>query len=252
MASTSLESSTVSRRHMTGSTADAAVESGWHSLYRIAGAAALLMAVFLPIQVAVFIVSPPPTTVLGWFALFQQNRLLGLLDMDILLIVDQVLMGLVLLALYMLLRRASPSAMLVALAAGLVGIAGYFASCTVFNMLTLSDQYAAAATDAERAALVAVGQTMMSLWTGTTFDIGYVLEGVALLIVGVVMLRSGIFGKATAWVGVVLGVLSLLPPTAGTPGMIFALGSLIPLEIWDILVARRLLQFAGAAPDGAR
>ena len=60
------------------------------------------------------------------------------------------------------------------------------------------------------------------------------------------MLRSGIFGKLTAWVAIVLGVLSLLPPTAGMPGMIFALASLIPLEIWAILVARRLLQFASA------
>lgn len=243
MTTSPLEAPTIGRTRAQTPAVSAPADRAWAPLYRLAGFAALLMAVFIPIQTAVFIVSPPPTTVLGWFALFQQNRLLGLLDMDLLLIVDQVLMNLVLLALYILLRRASPSAMLVALAAGLLGIAAYFASCTAFNMLTLSDQYAAAATDAERTALMTVGQTMMSLWTGTAFDIGYVLEGTALLIVAVVMLRSGIFGKLTAWVAIVLGVLS---PTAGMLGMIFALASLIPLEIWDILVARRLLQFASA------
>jgi hypothetical protein len=252
VASSSLESPIVSRPYTTGSAAAWAAESGWHSLYRVAGAAALLMAVFIPVQIAVFVVSPPPSTVLGWFTLFQQNRLMGLLDMDLLLIVDQALMGLLLLALYVLLRRASPSAMLVALAAALVGIAAYFASATAFNMLTLSDQYAAAASDAERTALLAVGQTMMSIWTGTAFDVGYVLEGASMLIISVVMLRSGLFGRVTAWVGIVLGVLSLLPPTAGTLGMIFALGSLIPLEIWDILVARRLFQLAGSESNAAR
>jgi len=31
-------------------------------------------------------------------------------------------------------------------------------------------------------------------------------------------------------------------PTAGTIGLLFALGSLVPLEVWDILIARRLFQ----------
>jgi len=74
-------------------------DSGWKSLYRVGGAAALIMAVFIPIQFIIFVAWPPPSTVIGWFTLFQNNRLLGLLDMDLLLIVDQVLVALVLLAL---------------------------------------------------------------------------------------------------------------------------------------------------------
>jgi hypothetical protein len=48
-------------------------------------------------------------------------------------------------------------------------------------------------------------------------------------------------------VGVVLGVMSLLPPTAGNIGMIFALGSLIPLEIWDVMVAIKLWRMANGS-----
>jgi hypothetical protein len=217
-------------------------DSAWKDLYRVGGAAALLVAVFLPLQLIVFVTNPPPSTVIGWFTLFQNNRLLGLLDMDLLLVVDQALMGLVVLALYVALRRVSPSFMAIALAAGLVGIAAYFASSTVFNMLALSDQYAAATTDAQRSMFLAAGQAMLAIWTGTAFDVGYVLLGVALLIIGVVMLRSPLFSKVTAYVGIVLGVMSLLPPTAGTIGLVFSLGSLLPLEIWLILIARRLLQ----------
>jgi hypothetical protein len=219
-------------------------ESAWKPLYRVAGVAALIVVVFIPIQSIVFVVWPPPSTVIGWFTLFQNNGLLGLLDMDILLIIDQVLMGLVFLALYAALKRASPSFMAIALTSGLVGIAAYFASSTAFNMLSLSSQYTAATTDAQRAIFLAAGQATLAIWQGTAFDVGYVLEGAALLIIAVVMLRSTIFSKATAYVGILLGVMSLLPPTAGTIGLLFSLGSLVPLEIWLILIARRLFMLA--------
>jgi hypothetical protein len=91
---------------------------------------------------------------------------------------------------------------------------------------------------------LAAGQAMLENWQGTAFNVGYVLEGVAFLIIGVVMLRSTIFGKVTARVGILLGIMSLVPPTAGTIGLIFALGSLVPLEIWDFLIARKLFQIA--------
>jgi fumarate reductase subunit D len=133
-------------------------DSAWRSLYRVGGAGALLMAVFIPIQFIIFVAWPPPSAVIGWFTLFQNNRLLGLLDMDLLLIVDQVLMVLVLLALYIALRRASQSFMAIALTAGLVGIAAYFASTTAFEMLSLSDQYAEATTEAQRSMFLAAGR----------------------------------------------------------------------------------------------
>ena len=58
-------------------------DSGWKGLYRVGGTAALLMAVFIPIQFIIFVALPPPSTAIGWFTLFQNNRLLGLLDMDL-------------------------------------------------------------------------------------------------------------------------------------------------------------------------
>jgi hypothetical protein len=200
------------------------------------------MAAFIPIQIIIFVAWPPPSTVIGWFTLFRNNWLLGLLDMDLLLIADQVLVALVLLALYVAFRRVSQSWMAIALTFGLVGIAAYFASTAAFEMLSLSYQHAAATTDAERSMILAAGQVMLATYQGTSFDVGYVLEGIALLIIAVVMLQGRIFSKATAYVGILLGIMSLIPPTAGTIGLIFALGSLVPLEIWDILIARRLFQ----------
>jgi hypothetical protein len=227
--------------------------TNWKSLYKVAGVAALIMVVFIPIQSIIFFVWPPPSTVIGWFTLFQNNRLLGLLDMDLLLIIDQVLMGLVLLALYAALKRASPSFMTIALTSGLVGIATYFASSTAFNMLSLSSQYAAATTNAQRAMFLAAGQATLTMWTGTAFDVSYILGGVALLIISAVMLRSNIFSKVTAYVGLVLSVTMFVPPTVGTIGLVFSLISLVPLMIWLILIARRLFQLgSGVSKEEAK
>ena len=227
----------------------------WSVLYKLAGASALLMAIFIPIQIIVFVTNPPPATVSGWFTLFQENRLVAMLDMDLLLIVDQVLMAFIFLALYVALERTNPSLMLVVLAFAFLGMGGYFASSTIFNMMALSDLYTAASSETAKTILLAAGQTTLSIWQGTAFDVGYVLEGLALLLAAVVMFKSPLFGRAITYVGIVLGVLSLLPPTAGTIGMIFALGSLVPLEIWDILIARRFFQMAAgesAEPRAAR
>ena len=91
---------------------------------------------------------------------------------------------------------------------------------------------------------LAAGQATLTMWTGTAFDVSYVLGGVALLIISAVMLRSNIFSKGTAYVGLVLSVTMFVPPTVGTIGLVFSLGSLLPLEIWLILIARRLFMLA--------
>lgn len=118
----------------------------WRLLYGLAGVGALLSAVFIPIQVAVFIVWPPPLdgTAADWFELFRDNRLVGLLDLDLLLIADSVFLVPIFLALYVLLRRDAESLMAVATALGFLGIVFFVASNPAFEMLSLSQRYAEA------------------------------------------------------------------------------------------------------------
>ena len=59
-------------------------DSRWKGLYKVGGAAALIVAVLFPIEIIVFTVYPPPSTVIGYFTLFQSNRLIGLLDLYLL------------------------------------------------------------------------------------------------------------------------------------------------------------------------
>jgi hypothetical protein len=119
-------------------------------------------------------------------------------------------------------------------------------------MLYLSDQYAAATTDAQRAGFLAAGEALWANYSGTAFGLFFVLSGIADLIIAVVMLRGGRFGMFTAWVGIVLGVMLLVPPLPpfGTIPLVFSYVAIIPSLMWNLLVARGLLRIA-AGKDGA-
>ena len=214
----------------------------WKTLHRVGGVSALVVLVLIPIQMVVFFLWPPPNSVIGWFTLFQDNALVGLLDMDLLLIVDYLLLIGVFSAPRASHRRAKDSLLAIALILQLVATATYVASTVAFEMLTLSNQYATATTDVERSIFLAAGQAMLATWQGTAFDVSYVLSALAILTVSAVMLRSHhLFSKVTGYAGLSAGILAVVPPTAGTIGVVFSLVSLVPMVVWLALIARRLL-----------
>ncbi len=226
--------------------------SSWATLYRVAGTAAIVMAVLIPVQSFLFIAYPPPSTVVDYFALFQRSPFVGLLNLDLLLVLDNILMVLIYLGLYMALRRINPSLITIGLTLSLVGIAAYLASNTGFEMLSLSHRYAAATTEAQRASLLAAGQGMLAIYSGTGFAAYYVLNAVALLLFSWVMLRSSVFSKANAYLGLAAGFLMSIPSTAGLIGVLFAMLSLVPWFAWLMLFSRQIFRLAQADEFRAR
>ena len=220
----------------------------WKNLLKAGGVAALVMLAIMVAQIIIFVIWPPPTTVEGFFSLFQQSWPLGLLSLDLLYLINNALLILIYLALYMALGREAESALLVGLVLGLVGVAAYYASNPAFEMLSLSNQMAAASTDAQRLILQAAGQALLESYRGTAFNVYYVLNAAALLILAVVMLRSQFFTRATAILGIVAGILMVIPSTAGTIGLTFSLASLVPWAVFLVLIALRFLS-APETPD---
>lgn len=167
-------------------------------LYRLAGVAALISTLLIPVQIGVYIIWPPPFdgTTLDWFTLFQDSPLLGLLSLDLLLLVDWILLVPIYLALFVALRRTDMLLMVLGTALFATALASYLASNTAFEMLSLSDQYTAAMTDVERTALLAAGESMLATFEGTAFHVSYILGQTAGIIIGAVMLRSRRFGRA--------------------------------------------------------
>ncbi|MDA8203722.1 MAG: hypothetical protein M0Z49_13370 [Chloroflexi bacterium] len=230
-----------------------ASERSWRGLYLAAGAAALLSALAVPFQMALFIAWPPPAhgTAADWFAMFQANPVHGLLSLDLVMMAEQVLVIPVALALYRLLHRANESTMALALAAWLVGAGLFVASNTAFQMLTLSNGYAAAGTDAARAPFLAAGEVMLATYwgMGTPFVFGYVLSATAGVLVGLVMLQTRLFGRAAAWAalaGNVVG-LGIFLPGIGTG---VSLASVLVLWVWYVLIGVRLVRLGRSRTVG--
>jgi hypothetical protein len=213
----------------------------WKSLYTVGGVAALFAVLIIPIQLIVFSSTPEPNTAAGWFTLFQDNKLLGLLSFEMLFVVNAVFGVTTTLALYVALRRVNEPFMAVALALSLVGAVCIILARPAIDMLYLSDQYAAATTDAQRSMLLAAGEAVSAMRNGTAFHVSYNLANITLLIVPLVILQSHVFSRITAYAGILAGVIGfgLYVPTIGLYISIF---SVLFLAAWNILIGRRLLQ----------
>lgn len=219
----------------------ASASHGWSWIYRAGGAAALFGVAIIPVQLAVFIAWGQPDTARGWFELFQSNSLAGLLAFEGLFVVNAVVGLATTLALYVVLRRINESLMAIALALGVVEAGAFVVARPALEMLSLSEGYAAANTEAQRELFLAAGEAMLATFDGTAFHVGYNIFSVFFLLVSLVMLQGDTFGRATAYAGIAAAILNwgLYVPEMGV--LLSAL-SVIPLALWNILVARRLFR----------
>jgi hypothetical protein len=262
-----------SRQHMEPS-GEEAKETRWHGLLRVGGWAALIAAVLFRRNMGAelsllsglidAVPAVAPHTALDWFTLLQNNRLVGLIMLGLFDIINHTLVGLIFLGVYAALRRVNRSTMTVASSLAFVGAGVYFASNQAFSMLALSHQYAAATTEARRSMFLVAGEALLAIdnpgtiYQGTGIYMSLLLVLLAGLITSIVMLRSSVFGKATAYIGITANVIGLiycvaiiLAPLAFPP-MIYAIpaSAWAPFRvIWYILIAWRLFQLVRSAPD---
>lgn len=224
-----------------------ASDTAWRGVYAAGAVGALLTAALIPCQMILYIGWPPPAhgTAADWFAFFQGNPLHGLLSLDLVMMVEQVLVIPIVVALYSLLHRSSNSTMALALAGWLVGATLFIASNTAFQMLALSNGYAAATSDAARAPFLAAGEAMLATYwgQGTSFVFGYVLSSLAGIFVGAVMLRSHVFGRVAAYAAILGNLLGLALFVPGI-GVGLSLLSVVILWVWYLLVGVRLVRLA--------
>ena len=228
------------------------VDTAYKSLYKLGGAAALIVAALTLGEIVFFMFYPQPGTIIDWFNLFQTNALIGLLDFWGFEIPMYLMFILVFLALFVLLRKTNQSLMAIVMICVILGSAIFLATNNPFSMLTLSNQHAAVTTDVEKTALLAAGQMILANTNQRDvggFNIGLFLVSIAGLISSLVMVRSQIFRRSTAYIGILAFALSLADylRQALTQSMIISLlvillGALF-LLIWFVLVGMRLYQF---------
>jgi hypothetical protein len=194
--------------------------------------------IIIPLQFVVFSIVPLPATVLEWFELFQKNGLVAFFHADLFILIDNVCIAVIYLAFYHTLKDTNKGLLQIGVLLGWIGIAAYISSNPTFELLALSNAYAAAGSSEARLVLEAAGKAALVGWQGTAFDAYYVLNGIALLIVSLLMAKSTVYDKVTARWGLASAILMTIPSTAGIVGIIFSLLSLVPWYVFSIRFAR--------------
>jgi hypothetical protein len=247
------------------------VDPRWKGLFRVGGVAALVAAILFrrnfgaeiallrTIGILHLDYTTQPGTIMEWFTLLGSHKLMGLIMLNLFDLINYGLVGLIFLALCAALRRGRESVMAIAAALGCAAVVTYFASTQVFTMLSLSRQYAAATTDAQRSLLLSTGQAVLAISYGNAYEgeglyVSFLLVSMAGLMISAVMLRSRIFAKGTAVVGILANAFGLAYYLAlvAAPGIValpISISSVF-LLIWYILIGLRLLRL-GRVTEGA-
>jgi hypothetical protein len=232
-------------------------QSAWKALYVVGGVAALLTVLNGLAEIGITFLpgggmSGGPATAVDWFSLYRSSPFLGMRNLGLLNIIFTFLSIPLTYALYGAHRRTHRAFAGLSLIAALLGAAVFLAGNRAFPMLELSSRYAAAGTEAQRSALAAAGEAMLAVGhshTAGTF-LAFFFSTLGGLGFSLVMLRAGIFSKASAILGIAgFGLLLLFEFTSDfAPGfratfLFAAAGGPLSLA-WDLLVALGLFRLA--------
>jgi len=211
----------------------------WKDLYRIAAIASFLVGVFIIVAIVAFFIwpyKPGFTSVTGIFATIHTNQLQGILSLDFFMVIITHLTIPFYLGLFAAFQRVNASYNLLAFVLGLISCVLILTVRPIAEMLSLSNQYAAATTDAARSQYVAAGEALTALFNGTAWLLYMVLQGIANLIYSMLMIRSSIFSKFTGYFGFIITIVGLgfwLPVVGIYVNLVTSLVSFI----WYFLIA---------------
>ena len=173
------------------------------SLYKISAVTTIvMMLLFLFDIIAWIVVGPYPVDAKGWFTLLNDNRLAGLMLLSFATLLGMVLYYLTFLCLYNILRQVNKAYAVLAALFAFVGLTILLVTHIGYPMVHLSELYKTAATESQKIFLLAAGEAQIATAVTSINISGLLVEGAA-LIFSFLMLRSTIFGKITAYLGIV-------------------------------------------------
>ena len=226
------------------------LDSNCKGLYTAAAVAALVqLGCVLMTLIVVSFLGGEPSTPDEYFTALQEDRLAGILRLDLASMINVSLFSVTIFAVYAALRRDKIYAAL-ATALVFVGVALALSTHSAFSMIHLSDEYAAA-TAAQREQLTAAAQAVIATdWWHSTggFMAGLFLQG-GTAFISVLMLRGKRFSQWTAYAGLLSNgldfvhvLVGLVAPDVGN--FLLAVGGMFyvlwyPLLGWDFYRLRR-------------
>jgi hypothetical protein len=220
------------------------IDTRWKDLYKMAGIAAIVSEVVILLGIVSYFIwpyAPGVKSTESIFLLLKSNPFGGLVSLDLFLFAGNLFSVLLYLALYVSLEQVNKPYALAALAVGLIAVILLIPSRPLVEMLTLSGQYASATSAAAKAQYLATGDALLAVFNGTGWFMSNLLGGISLLVSSILMLRGGIYSKATAIVGIITNAMVsvFFIPVLGTFLLFLSLPGYM---IWYFLLAKRFFQ----------
>jgi len=221
----------------------------WKSLYNIAGIAAIVSILVILLGFVTYFIwpySPGKDSAESILLLLHNDPLGGLISLDLFLFIGNLSSLALFLTLYISLRPVDEAIALLAMAVGVIGLVLLIPARPILELVHLSQAYMAAASEAEKAQIAGSAATLLALFDGIGWYMNTLLGGLSLLTSSILMLRSRLYSKAAAYVGIatnlvlvgfVIPPISLLMLFLCLPGYI----------IWYVLLAQRFFQLGRAA-----
>jgi hypothetical protein len=229
----------------------AAVDGQGRWLYGVGGIAGLVIGISYVVIIGLYLAAGvPPDGGAAWLAYGAGKTApwWGILSLSVL---TDVLIVPLMLALYVTLRGVARDLMLLAVAFKVLFVVLELSVGwpNIGLLITYSGDYAAAATQAERAALVTGADYAATVYGSTLAGVySILLPAVGMLLAGLAMRRS-VFGRGAVYAAVLSGVLGIVSVAGGffvaELGEVVILASIFSLA-WYFLVGYRLARLAQA------
>jgi hypothetical protein len=229
-------------------------EKQWRSIYFLGGVMTIIALVGILLDVIMGNVtggnlSALPQTAIDRFAELHDNSLLGLYNLDLLNIINQIILIPAYFAIYAAHRKVNNAYAAFALIIFLVGTIIFVATNTALPMLELSNKYSASTSETQKSFLAAAGEAMLARGTHGSLGvfIGFTLPNIAGIIMSFVMLRGKVFSKVNSYLGIAgssliliyLIMVTFVPATKNMATALAMPGGLMAMA-WMILYSIRL------------
>lgn len=192
-----------------------------------------------------------PQTAIDRYIQFNNNWILGLYNLDLLNVVNQLFLIPSIIAIYIVHKNKDNGFALLALILFLIGSTIFITSNSALTMLDLSKKYYSAISDVQKNLLAAAGESMLAKGSHGSLGvfIGFALPTFANILISYVMLKGQIFSKINAYVGLAGNVIMFLYivmvtfyPATGKIALMIAMPGGLLIVVWMIMYTIKLFK----------
>ena len=233
-------------------------EKQWKIIYKIGAVTTIIVLCGIILDMVVGTITGGniaelPQTAIERFNQFKETPLLGLYNLDLLNIINQIIIIPSIFALYAAHRDTNKPSALLSLILFLVGTTIFVTSNTALTMLDLSQKYFAASSEEQRMLLAAAGEAMLAKGSHGSLGvfIGFALPTFANALMSCVMLKGNIFSRANSYIGIIGNSLMVIyiimvtfMPSVEKMALVFAMPAGLLLMTWMIMFTIKLFKMS--------